>query len=202
MKTFSFEEALSTGWKYTLRYFTVFLVASLAVIIVEIPIQLFTHDKTNTLGPIWGIVALVAWILSILFSIGVMVMSLKAVDGKQPEITDLYDHGNLLGNYLLASIMYFLLVGVGTLFFVLPGIYFAMKYQLYPYFVIDKKVSAMDALRLSGEATKGVKLRLFIWGFVIAVVNALGFLALGLGLLFTIPTTWIAHAKIYRDLSK
>jgi uncharacterized membrane protein len=56
----------------------------------------------------------------------------------------------------------------------------------------------MDAIKKSGELTYGSKWRLFKLSLLLIGVNILGALCLGVGLLVTIPLSWISLAHAYR----
>jgi uncharacterized membrane protein len=69
------------------------------------------------------------------------------------------------------------------------------------YFIIDQNRTIGDALKESGRITNGHKLQLFGFCFVIGLMNLFGFLVFIVGLLVTIPITWISIAFVYRKLS-
>lgn len=83
--------------------------------------------------------------------------------------------------------------------FALGAVYFGIKYGFYSYPITDHHANAIDSLRISSELTKGIKLIGF--GIVLGLINVLGALALVVGLLLTIPTTLLAMAHVYRQLS-
>ena len=58
----------------------------------------------------------------------------------------------------------------------------------------------IEALKKSSQITKGVKLDLLVFSFLLTGINILGVLAFGIGLILTIPTTIIATAFVYRKL--
>ena len=89
----------------------------------------------------------------------------------------------------------------GFILFVIPGIYFAIKYHFLLYFVIDKKMGPLEALRASGKITDGVKWRLLGFSIVSIGIVILGFLAFGFGILVAVPVATLADAYLYRKLS-
>jgi len=72
-------------------------------------------------------------------------------------------------NYLAAQILMMLIIIGGFLLLIIPGVYFSMKYMFTPYLVIDKGLGPIEALKASGELTKGVKWDII--GFMGATVN-------------------------------
>ena len=53
----------------------------------------------------------------------------------------------MLLRYLGASILYGLMVAVGIIFLVIPGIYLAIKYQFYGILIVDKNLDIMASLK-------------------------------------------------------
>ena len=53
---------------------------------------------------------------------------------------------------------------------------------------------------MSGVLTEGVMWNLVLFWLMLAGINILGMLALGIGLIVTIPLSWLATAYVYRRL--
>jgi uncharacterized membrane protein len=68
--------------------------------------------------------------------------------------------------------------------------------------VVDQRTDPIEALRKSSRLTDGVKGQLFWFGLLLIGVNLVGALALGVGLLVTIPTSFIAAAYVFRRLQQ
>jgi len=91
---------------------------------------------------------------------------------------------------------------LGLIFLIVPGLYLALKYQFAPILVVDEKMGVMDAIKKSGEMTKGKLMDLFLLSLALLFINILGVLALGIGLLVSSPLSMLAYARVYRQLSK
>jgi len=64
---------------------------------------------------------------------------------------------------------------------------------MFPKFLlVDKDMSILESIRTSWAITKGVRLKLFLFMLVVMGVNLLGAIALFLGLLVTVPVTFLA----------
>ena len=94
-----------------------------------------------------------------------------------------------------------LIMFCGFLLLIIPGIIWAIGFQLAPYFVVDKGMDPLEALKKSWAATRGAKWNLFLFGLLLGLINMLGFLALMVGLLFTLPLSMVAMAYVYRKLA-
>ena len=83
---------------------------------------------------------------------------------------------------------------------IVPGIIWAIKFQFFSYFIVDKEVGPIEALKKSAAITKGAKWDLFVFGALLGLINLAGALCVVVGLFATIPTTMVAIAFIYRKL--
>jgi uncharacterized membrane protein len=66
---------------------------------------------------------------------------------------------------------------------------------------VDKNSRIVESLKRSWEITKGSTLNLFLLYLLLGLINLLGVFALIVGLFWSIPTTMIAEAFVYRKLS-
>ena len=82
----------------------------------------------------------------------------------------------------------------------IPGIYWAIKFQFFGYSVVDQGSDPILAMRRSARITKTVKWKLLWFGILLALINTLGIICLIVGLFATIPTTIVAYAFVYRKL--
>jgi len=105
--------------------------------------------------------------------------------------------------FFAVSILYQLIVFVGLIFLVIPGIYLALRYQYAQYIIIDdKEISIGKAFKRSAEMTKGLKWRILWLGIVSVGIVILGLLALGFGLLVSIPIAAITNLFVYVYIRK
>lgn len=199
--TINIKEALTYGWK-TFKKNWQFLVIAFVIILIVGMIPNWLHDwSRENLPAVSFLFSIIGWIVQMVTSIGVIVITLKLVDSKKPELADIYKHYNLLLNYFLGSLLYGLVVLAGFILLIVPGIIWGIKYQYTTYLIIDKKMGPMEAFKKSGQITKGVRTKLFWLGCAFAVITILGVLALGLGLIVAWPVISLAGAHVYRKLS-
>ena len=141
--------------------------------------------------------------VSLLVSLGATHIVLALVDGKGTSISEIFSRSELFWKYLWASILYGFAVVVGFILLVVPGVYMALKYGFYRYVVIDRpELSAIDTLKESARLTDGIKWQLLSFSLALLGINILGVLALGIGLLYTIPVSAMAYAALYRSLTR
>lgn len=149
------------------------------------------------------LVNIAVFALSLVMSLGAKRITLDIARGKLPRLSDLFSQTNLFWKFLLASIIYGVAVIIGFILLIVPGLYLSLKYGLYAYIIVDRpELSATDALKESARLTDGIKWKLVGFSFVLLGINLLGLLALGIGLLYTIPVSIMAYTALYCSLAK
>jgi uncharacterized membrane protein len=200
VKNFSFDEAFRIGWGKFKEHW-VFLVGSALLVFFASGLFSYLSDEVyKDIQPTSGLLGLIGLLLRIWLNFNLLAITIRIIDGEKPEWADLFVWRPETLSYAGASILYGLIVVLGLLFFVIPGLYLAIKYQFYSYLVADKRLGAFEALRASGELTDGVKWPLIGFGVVTLGVAFLGLLAFGIGLLVALPVISFAYIVVYRAL--
>jgi len=198
---FSKSEAILFGWNTLKKNFRFFLGMLAIVVVVNVLVGLvissFSEEAPKVLVMV---VSVISWVLDLLISIGVIKITLKFCDQEQATYRDLFSAYRLLLNYLIGSIVYGIIVAIGFVFLIIPGIYLAVKYQFYEYLIVDKGMGPIEAIKRSGVLTEGVKRNLVLFWLALVGINILGMIALGVGLIATVPVSWLANAYVYRRL--
>lgn len=148
------------------------------------------------------LISLVFTIISLILQVGSVNLALRLLDGKDAKIQDLYYYPNMAMKILktfLASIAFGLMVVGGLILLVVPGIYLAIRFMFFGYYIVDKDAGIVDSLKMSWNLTQGAVLNLFLFALLIIGLNILGAIPFGLGLLITAPLTLIAVSKVYRS---
>jgi len=142
---------------------------------------------------------ILVWVLNVIIDMGIIRITLKFVDLEKPSFSNLF-HGSFLINYVLTSIISGVIIIIGLVLFVIPGIIFALRLHFAKYLVIDKEMGPVDAIQKSWNITKGITWNLFLLTLLLILINILGFIALLVGLFITIPLTIVTNAFVYRKL--
>jgi len=197
---FIISEAVQFGWNTTksnIGFFTGLLIV--AGLIQYVPDIIATTIKTD--APVLSsIIRIFSYVLSMIVMMGLIKIFLRFCDGETGEFSDLFSCYPLFFKYLIGSIIYGVIVSLGLILLIIPGIVWAIKFQFFDYLIIDKRLGPIDALEKSSEITRGVKLDLLTFGILIWIINLLGLLCLVVGLFVTIPMTVVAKAFVYRKL--
>jgi uncharacterized membrane protein len=135
-----------------------------------------------------------------LIQIGLLKIALNFVDKKKSEYKDLFSGTDRLLDFILTTFLFVLIFIGGLVLLIIPGIYWALKFNFATYLVVDKNLKPIQALKRSGEMTKGIKWHLLGVAILFFFINLFGILAFGIGAFVTTPVTALAYAHIYRQL--
>ncbi len=87
---------------------------------------------------------------------------LKAARNEEVEVKDMFSvFGPHYWEIVLASLLVSVIIGIGFVLLVVPGIIFLCRLAFVPYLVVDKKYKAVDAISKSWEMTKGFAWTIF-----------------------------------------
>lgn len=136
-----------------------------------------------------------------LLEIGLVKISLDVSFGQKGEFSDLFSQAHLILKYLAGKILYTLIVAVGLVLLIVPGVIWAIKFRFFPYFIVDKEIGPIQALKESARITEGAKMDLLLLFILCGIILAAGAALVGLGLFMAIPVTLIAVAFTYHKLS-
>jgi hypothetical protein len=206
-KYFNFTDVLGYGWQVMKTNLWFFVgVGLIWLIITYIPTAIDLILRLSRPSPaiylcLHIVITILGWLISIILAIGIIKIALTFCDEYKPPIGMLFDAMDCFWRYLGAAILYGLIILGGTILLIIPGIIWAIKYSLCFYFVIDKGLGPIEALKASNRTTMGAKWQLFGFGILCGLINLLGLLCLFVGILATYPTVMVASALVYRQLS-
>jgi len=138
--------------------------------------------------------------IQLFLSLGFTKIMLLLVQDEFVEVADMFNNFRLFLSYFVASFLYGIAVALGTLLFIIPGIFIAIRFQFYPYFILEEGVSSFTALQKSYFLSQNLTFELLLFGAVVVILNVIGILLMGAGIIFTYPLTTMATAVVYKSL--
>ena len=93
-----------------------------------------------------------------------------------------------------------LMVGIGTVLLVIPGIYLMIGYSYAMILMLDKDMGLWKALETSRKAVTKHWFKVLGFYIVIFIISILGSIPLGIGLIWTAPLSFIAYGTLYRNI--
>jgi hypothetical protein len=135
--------------------------------------------------------------------VGVMMMYVRAREGKKPEFNDIFRYLNQTLPLLVALIVLVVLVIIGLVCLVIPGLLFIAWWMHVLLLMADGGLPLGAAMRESRKSViaGGVGLHLLFFA-IILVLMAAGSAVAGIGILLTGPLTTGALAMAYADRAK
>jgi uncharacterized membrane protein len=197
----SMGEAVRFGWDTTKSNIGFFIGLLIVAFLIENIPGVLSDIVVGDFPIIAAILTLAGVLLGIVVQMGLIKVSLKFCDGIKGKLDDLLSSFKLLFKFVAAAIIYMLIVLGGMILLFIPGIIWGIKFSLFPYFIVDNELGPIAALKASGEATDGAKWNLFVFGLLLGLINLAGAFVFLVGLFVTIPTSMVAYAYAYRELS-
>ena len=192
-------DAISYGWNATVKNIGPMLIITIVILVVQAVLRFIGVGFDNqVLLFVWTVLG---FAVGLVLAMGLIRASLRVTDGGRPDVNQLTQLDDF-GPYLLVSLLSGIVIGVGIVLCVVPGVLAAVFLGFGGYVVIDQHESdPIAALKQSFALVKpkfGPILGLLL---LLAVINIVGALLCGIGLLFTYPMTAITMAYTYRSLS-
>lgn len=100
--------------------------------------------------------------------------------------------------YLATALLVSAIAIAGILLFVIPGIIASVLLVFAPYMVMDRGLGPIDAIKTSFEKTKEHFWGLLLLLLAVILLNIVGALLLGVGLIITMPVSFLAVIHAYR----
>jgi hypothetical protein len=151
------------------------------------------------------LVPILGWIASFFVDpalvAGLYLILLKRLRGQGAAVGDMFApfSGQVL-NLAMAAIVSGILVSLGMMVLLLPGIYLAVGYLFTIPLIADKKLEFWTAMELSRKVVTKHWFSALGLILVAALIAALGILAIVIGLIITAPIAGAAIAVAYEDL--
>ena len=126
-------------------------------------------------------------LVNLWFTIASIRIMLQIARNQPADLALLLQSAPFMVRTFLATLLFGIIVSVGLVLFIVPGIYAILTYWNYTYFIVDRNCGVLEAFRLAKTHASGNRLTIFVTGLIISGLSILGFLALCLGWIATGP---------------
>lgn len=192
-------DSYSKGWNLIFTTFVELLVISIVYGVIQIPSNAvrFNMDGDHEFQ-LFLIPVILLSIGYAVFIAGPIGMSakwafLKAVRREKVEIKDMFVvFERNYWNAVIAGLVMGIVIILGFLMLIVPGIIFACRLTFVPYLIIDEKMEAMEALKTSWAMTKGHGWTIFGMALLAFLIVIAGLIVLFFGVI--ISAMWISAA--------
>jgi len=191
------------GWRQLWKYFLELFLIGLIGFLIGLPTGMGGWFKDVVVAStILGVFGLAYGILiNGPIDYGVAFAYLKASRGDKLEIKDVFEAFKNYWNAVLASLLVFVIIVLGLIIFIIPGIIFACKLVFTPYLVVDRKMEVIEAIKESWRMTGGHAWTVFFIGLLAIPIGIAGLICFGVGVIISIMWISLTLASLYHAVS-
>ncbi len=195
-KAFTIKDSIVSGWRHLSANFWFFVLLSLSFGIIQALL-----DKVGGNQALVVVAGILNFFCGFFAMFTFVRMGLKVERGEKPAWKDVFDIKTpVLGWYILTSIVFAIACGAGLLLFIIPGLIVSVRYGFFGFALIENETTLRPAFQRSFDLTHGRFWPILGWSVVLGLINLVGALAFGIGLLITAPLTLLATAHVYTKL--
>lgn len=145
------------------------------------------------MGTIWLIITMT-------IELGFMNVNLMALDGKKFSADDCFKCIKFLPSYAVAMLLSRMAIGLGFLCFIIPGIILLISFQFAGFFIVEKRLGPIAALKASWTICDGARWQLILFGILGQLINLFGTMCFIVGQIPAFMINGVALASTYRSL--
>lgn len=207
---FNIGELLSEAWQRTkgtkgiivggfLLFYTVMMVASLALGGLFALLGLASDSLVfNTVVEI--VLGLFASALAYPFMAGIGMVGIRRAADQNISFNEIFSHFGRTVPILITAIACPLLIYLGLILLIIPGIYLAIAYMLAIPLVVERGLSPWQAMEASRKAVGQRWFKIFGLFLLLGLIVMISAIPLGIGLVWSMPLLIIAIGILYRTI--
>ena len=143
---------------------------------------------------------LVITVLTYPFMAGLMMIGIRRAAGQPLSFNEIFSHFGRAVPLIITALVMTLLVYLGMLLLLIPGIYLSIAYMLAIPLVVERGLSPWQALEASRKAITQHWFKVFFLFLTMNIVVWISMLPLGIGLIWTIPMFIVMIGVLYNRI--
>ncbi len=193
-----------SGFKSTcllacLLYFALALVTSFISFPIIFGMAALGADQASA-SLIGSVVQMIISIAIMPVFLGIHILGMRHAEDKPTSSTAIFGYFNKIPVLFLCYFIMMVLVMLGMLLLVLPGIYLMIAYMFAMALVVEKNMPAWRSLETSRKALTRVWFRFFGLFFLVGIINMLGVFTFFIAWIWTIPWSVLTFSMVYTKL--
>jgi uncharacterized membrane protein len=194
--------ALSNGFKATfwgglLIYIGIIMATAIAMGILGFVMTLVTAELAVATAVLSQVVQLV---VTAPLMAGLFMLGIKRAAGQAVTASMLLNYFPKTLPLFLTYLLMIVLIVIGLVLLVIPGIYLTIAYALALPLLVDKNLGIWESLETSRKGITRCWFRFFGFGIIAFVIVLISAIPLGIGLIWTLPWLYVATGIVYRDV--
>ncbi len=199
-QVFNIGDIFRTSWSYTKSQLAILCGLLIGYVIIAFTLSIFSLPSQGSLsGQI--VSNLVSCVVGIIFSLGYMKNLFQTIDGIEPQFSAYGQQFRKILVYFVANILCGLIISIGLILLLVPGIYLALRLQFFAAFIVEEDAGILDSMRRSWAITEDSAMKLFLLFLVQFLVILIGLLLLGIGIFIAIPLVYMMYCYAFRLLN-
>jgi uncharacterized membrane protein len=193
------------GWRQLWRYFLELFLILIVTIVLGFITSIFNLAGITAGAAASAVMGIITFAYGLLImgpvNYGVSFSYLKASRRDKLEIKDMFAAFKNYWNAVLASLLVGIIVVIGFVLIIVPGIIFSCKLAFTPYLVVDRKMEVIEAIKESWRMTGGHAWKVFLIGLLAIPIFIAGLICLGVGVIISFMWVNAAFASLYHAVS-
>ena len=197
----SMRHAFDFAWPTFKKRFGLFTAVLLTILAAWVVLEIVVIAGQRFGIVLWAAMHLAFLIFFAGVELGLLQICRALRDGKDPEFADTFAYLPLGPKFLAAQILYLLMVVIGLLLLIVPGVYLGVRYALVGFCFADGETDLRRCFQQSALLTKSATAGLLRILAALFVFNVLGASLLAVGLFISVPLSALILTDVYRQLT-
>ncbi|MEQ9727707.1 hypothetical protein ABRP29_18895 [Pseudomonas sp. WHRI 8822A] len=207
---FTISGLLSEAWQLTkgtkgiiIGGFLIFYVAILVTsFVVGAVLGIFSLFSDSLVLIIIGqlLTTIIASAVSYPFFAGLNMIGIRRAAGQPFSFNEIFSHFGSIVPLLIAAVLMMVLIYLGMILLLIPGIYLAVAYMLAIPLIVERGLSPWQAMEASRKAITQHWFKVFGLFLLLGLIVSISAIPLGIGLIWTIPLFVMVMGVLYRTI--
>ncbi|THB75303.1 MAG: hypothetical protein D6B28_00550 [Gammaproteobacteria bacterium] len=201
---FEIGAVLSEAWEKTSGVKRVFILALILAMVAQIVLMIVLGGILQgvlELGIAGVIIQQIVLMLVIMpINMGIFMLGIQRSMNTQPNAMSIFNYFDKTIKLFLTMLLVWILVTIGFILLVLPGIYLTVAYMMAMPLVVEKDMGIWEAMETSRKAITKKWFTFLIFFIVASIIMGISAIPLGIGLIWTFPLFMIGLGIIYRNM--
>jgi uncharacterized membrane protein len=132
--------------------------------------------------------------------VGITFLGINIARETEINVPSIFNYFTYAIPLTITFVLIYIALMLGFVLLVIPGIYLAISYAFVYPLVVDKNLGAWEAMELSRKTVTKQWFKFFGLAVVSAVLIILSAIPLGVGLIWSLPTVYIAYGLLYHHI--
>ena len=195
--------AVQISWELFTANLPALMVANGVALFLIVGSAVVAESTTDMGNPALTLIAhICSYCVQWFLGIGLTALNLRVARGQPADVGMIFSGGACFLRVAIATLIYSVVVTLGMILFIVPGIYLASRLWAYQCFIVDRDCGVMESLNLSAEFMEGNKMQAVVMMFYVVLIAIAGALAFCVGIFFAIPVITMLWVVAYLMITR